>query len=63
MSIYLNLDKNYNIQDFFYKSDHSVLTGLCEVLGNFSINLPYQEFFEHGMLKVMHKLVEETKKF
>lgn len=63
VSIYLNLDQNYIIQNFFYKSDHLLLNGLCEVLGNFSINLPYQEFFEHGMLKVMHKLVEETKNF
>ena len=63
VSIYINLDQNYNIQNFFYKSDHLLLTGLCEVLGSFSINLPYKEFFEHGMLKVMHKLVEETKNF
>ena len=37
--------------------------GLCEILGKFSNNIPFHEFFEHNSLKVMHFVVNETQKF
>ena len=59
----MKLDDKFNISEFRYKTQIPIFAGLCEILGKFSENIPFKEFYEHGILKVIHKLVNETENF
>ena len=48
------------LSKFKYKTETPIFAGLCEILGKFSEDIPFKEFYEHGILKVIHKLVNET---
>ena len=63
ISIYMKLDDKFNISKFKYKTETPIFAGLCEILGKFSEDIPFKEFYEHGILKVIHKLVNETENF